>query len=1794
MNDLNEVQADDSSSDSGNISNDKKILHNLNLKRGVIKGKITRFSKYLSKIVDINKSVYEIKKRLNDIEPALGEFEQIQEAIESIYNSDDNEIVREEFERDYYLVIAEAEKIMSGIPATVNSPGNNASTSHQNINNPILASPTISAASIPNLAQFSSAGGGQIPHNSVSSSISNNVQLPAIPLPIFSGNIREWPKFLSAFTAFVNRNPSLDTFQKFYYLRGSLRDDALKVIEEMGQQDENYESALDLLKARFDRKHLIKKSHIDALFNIELVQKENSKALRTFLDEMNIHLRALSNLGEAVETWDILLLRLLSPKLDSRTKREWEAVSSKMTDPKLRDFQEFLENRCQFLENLETSIDKTQSKPSKFVNKNSQQKNATSLVTTFSTKCVFCKGEHTIYKCKKFIKLNINERFDEVKKLKLCTNCLRLGHFSSACKSFSCKFCKKRHNALLHHNKQSDEALSSNGDSSSQKRSAQSNSDSSENDENLNVALCSYKSEPNILLTTAVINIENREGNWIQCRALLDNGSQSNFMTKELFNNLKLKKEEIDIPVKGIGITLSQISGRVHTRIKSNYNAYQKKLPFLIINKITDNIPLTYFNVDSLMPDVKLADPDFCYPGKIDLLLGAGIFWELLCVGQINLGSNKPILQKSKLGWLVSGQLTWPIQEDTYCHLSVNSGGSNSELNSQLERFWMIEEFELNRSLSFEEEECERIFEETTVRNMEGRFVVNLPMRVEQIELGASREVAVKRFNSMENRFKYNSELKRQYVDFMREYEQLCHMTEITPGENDNEVVTYYLPHHGVLKEASLTTKLRVVFDASSKTINGVSLNDILLTGPTIQDDLFSILVRFRKHAYVVIADVAKMYRQILINENQRDLQRIFWRESSEERLKEYRLNTLTYGTSPASFISTRCLHELAYQNSEKYPDASKIILRDFYVDDLITGDDSLDNIIKLKGEIIEVLGGGCFQLRKWLSNDPRILFPQDNLAGKDLVQYIISDSPCVKTLGLLWNSEEDNFKVAFGVSKCRSVTKRSILSSIAQIFDPLGLVGPITLRGKILLQKLWSIKSDWDESVPTDIFTEWRAIEDQLVCLKELSIPRHISQVDAVSIQIHGFCDASELAYGACLYLRTQNRQNLVKTHLICAKSKVAPLKRLTIPRLELSGALLLAKLSYKISKALNLNSPIFYWCDSTIVLHWLSADSNKWKIFVGNRVAEIQRLTERSQWQHICTKDNPADIISRGCLPKELISFPLWWNGPEWLSLDFEYWPSSEMLVTPDQETLEERIEPRITLIATQDDHLFKKFSSLSKLVRVTAYARRFAENSLAKLKNIDKKSGYLSSSELKIALDCLIKLAQRSYFGDDCTRLASGEPVSKNSKLSALKPFIDNLGIIRVGGRISNSLVSSDQKFPIILPDKHPLTKLIILHCHLKLFHAGPQLTLSHMRLTYWPLKAKGLVRKIIHDCITCFRVNPRTSNPMMGDLPTLRVVPARPFLNCGIDYAGPFLIKDGKLRNKKLVKCYLGIFVCFSTKAVHLELVGDLTTESFLNALKRFVSRRGICSNIFSDNATNFRGADNELREIFKLLNNISKTENISRFLTDNNINWHFIPPSSPHMGGLWEAAVKSAKYHLKRIIGNITCTYEELYTIIVQIEAILNSRPLFPMSDDPSDLIPLTPSHFLIGEILTATPQVDVRNIPSNRLSLYHRLQQGVQHFWKRWSNEYLSTLNSRTKWRFPNPQPIKVGALIVLKNETTPPMVWPMGRVVEIHPGKDNVVRVISVRTKGGIVKRAVSKVCVLPIEINEHLPELI
>ncbi|XP_043264211.1 uncharacterized protein LOC122404341, partial [Colletes gigas] len=621
------------------------------------------------------------------------------------------------------------------------------------------------------------------------------------------------------------------------------------------------------------------------------------------------------------------------------------------------------------------------------------------------------------------------------------------------------------------------------------------------------------------------------------------------------------------------------------------------------------------------------------------------------------------------------------------------------------------------------------------------------------------------------------------------------------------------------------------------------------------------------------------------------------------------------------------------------------------------------------------------------------------------------------------------------------------------------------------------------------------------------MTFPRKTVLTNTDEVQLHGFCDASEKAYGACIYLRVSNQQQ-TECKLLCAKYKVAPLKVVSIPRLELCSALLLAKLYRTVVHATDLKiHRTVFWTDSTITLHWIRTEPTALKTFVANRVAEIQETTVTSNWRHVPSEDNPADIISRGQLPRDFMEQSIWQDGPSWITENETNWPNFQLQQI---DNLPERRERVCLFTAATPNEILHRYSNFNQLIRITAYCLRFRQ--------FGRFKGNLQLEELTNAHNRIIKLLQETIFHQEIHDLRNKGTVDKRSRLATLSPFIDVEGLLRVGGRLRHSNLNYNQKHPTILPKSHHVTTIIIKQYHLQNLHTGALSTLHNIRQKYWPLDGRNQVRKMIRTCIKCFRVDPPRSQYIMGDLPPTRITETRPFTCVGIDYCGPFYIKEKKYRNRNKLKTYVAVFVCLATKAVHLELVSDMTTEGFIAALRRFIARRGKCSHIYSDNGSNFIGAHNELRELHLLMNSTIHQEKVNNFSSDEGIQWTFNPPHSPNFGGLWEAAVKSMKHHLKRVVGQKLFTFEELTTFVVQIEAVLNSRPLTPLSSDPTDLPALTPGHFLIGAPLTDIQEFDFRSIPQNRLSTWQHIQKVRRDFWARWHKGYLNQLTVRQKW----------------------------------------------------------------------------
>ncbi|XP_070511538.1 uncharacterized protein [Cardiocondyla obscurior] len=1166
------------------------------------------------------------------------------------------------------------------------------------------------------------------------------------------------------------------------------------------------------------------------------------------------------------------------------------------------------------------------------------------------------------------------------------------------------------------------------------------------------------------------------------------------------------------------------------------------------------------------------------------MLIGAELFWELVCVGQMRATRDHPMLQKTRLGWVLAGRSVNARGAPTGA-CALHAVISDAELHESVNRFWELEEIAGASRETASERACEEHFLENVRVNREGRYIVKLPVKPNALALlGESRNVALKRLHGVEGKFRRDPRFKGAYIRFMREYAQLGHMRLIAPRERD-EPGALYLPHHGVFKRGDASGKLRVVFDASCKTSRGCALNDALMTGPTIQQDLVAILTRFRTWRCVFAADIVKMYRQILIDESQTKLQRILWRENENEAVRTYELRTVTYGMTAAPFLATRCLLDLARKNEAAYPIGAKRIARDFYIDDLLTGADTVTDAITAREQIISILRRGKFELSKWLSNHAELI-PHDEQGESQLA--LLAEENDKKILGIQWDSRRDEIIIeASRNPQGERITKRAILTEIASIFDPLGIMGPLIIVAKLIMQETWQAQVEWDETLSPDLHHRWSSFREQLQILRGARVPRWVGSEASKQVQIHGFCDASERAYGACIYLRTTGAFGQHHAALLTAKSRVAPVRAVSLPRLELSAAVLLARLIEKLRESWQVEKrKLILWSDSTITLQWIASPSRKWKAFVANRVGEIQRLTRASDWRHVPSTDNPADMLSRGVSGRELKDSSLWWNGPSFLRSEETEWPNN-LIKIPDELPEQQRAVAAVAAVESRGiirDLLIRK-SSLNRIVRIIAYCRR------VKCASYERPTGItISPREFDEALRVVVREVQREAFPHEYKLLQERRELNSRSHLLGLTPFLDESGIIRVGGRLKNATMNVDAKHPMLLPKHSELTTLIVRAEHVNALHAGAQTTLAMVRQRFWPIAARAVVRKIVRNCVTCFKCKPKFSQAKMADLPGKRVNVARPFTHTGVDYAGPILLKEHKRRNAKLTKAYLAIFVCFTVRAVHIEIVSDLTSGAFIAAFKRFISRRGRPECMYSDNGTTFVGAEKQLREMLDCVRSEATSTALREFLSERGISWKFMPPYAPHFGGLWEAAVKSTKTHLNRVVGQAHLTYEEMYTSLCEIEAILNSRPLAPISADPNDLECLTPGHFLIGAALCSLSFPDFTHVPESRLLRWQRVEQMRQHFWKRWSAEYLHTLIQRTKWRTDRGTPIGVGQLVVVQQPGLGPLQWLLGRVETVHPGPDGVVRTATIRTKKGEVTRPSTKLAVLPLDPDENV----
>ncbi|XP_048580427.1 uncharacterized protein LOC116614572 [Nematostella vectensis] len=1168
---------------------------------------------------------------------------------------------------------------------------------------------------------------------------------------------------------------------------------------------------------------------------------------------------------------------------------------------------------------------------------------------------------------------------------------------------------------------------------------------------------------------------------------------------------------------------------------------------------------------------------------------------------------DEPVAIQTTLGWVLSG----PLQGDEGGVSNVNLIGcdlSSSNVESEVVKLWDYETLGIR-----EENEVHESLKDGIVFTGE-RYRVKLPWK-EGIEcLPSNYGNSVTRLRGQLARLQKEPDIRAEYDAIIKQQVESGIIERVYELESANKV--HYLPHHAVVRKEAKTTKVRIVYDASSKERKrGVCLNDCLHVGPALTPLLYEILIRFRQRKIALVGDIEKAFLNIEVDEADRDCLRFLWVndvEAKEAAPIIYRFCRVVFGVNCSPFLLNATLRYHLESFAKEEPEFVRVMKDSFYVDDLVTGAESADKALELFEKARARMATGGFKLRKWLSNDEKVTAEirerendvtlcdrETNVTVRDSVDtdsdeatYAkamlgVKDEMSVvdKVLGHEWNCKNDEFRFdlerladkAAGVN----VTKRNTLKVMASMYDPLGIVSPIMVSMKVLFQELCVEKLDWDEELTGERKKRWLSWLDDLKRVKEVRIARCVYGVSGaeVTYSLHGFGDASKKAYCAVIYCVTE-LYGAYHVELLTSKTRVAPLKEQTIPRLELMSGRVLAQLMATVVNAISGEVELSgrrCWLDSKTALCWIN-NQGEWKQFVKQRVNEILRLTTKADWGHCPGIENPADIGSRGALASELVNNQLWSKGPQWLARPESEWPVTEEIVETTESCAEEckRVTVALTNVTKQSVASvvdIERYSSLTRLLRVTAWVGRFVNNLRLGLKGETIVTGALTIDELTSAELLWVKAAQ--------------------SELRSAKHYKDLVkdlgvqecdGVLRCAGRLGNSQLENDTKNPILLPRGHKFTRLVMDSCHARVCHSGVRATLAELRARFWVPKGRQAVKKSVSECVVCKRVQGRPyDKPPIAALPEFRVSEAPPFSKTGVDFAGPVYIKS----HEGMKKMYIALFTCSVTRALHLELTEDLSTRSFLNCLRRFCARRGTPALIVSDNAKTFKSAA-------KFLNELYDQPDIRTYCEENRIQWKFNLERAPWWGGFFERMVGTVKRCLKKVLGNARLNCDEMQTTLVELEGTLNSRPLTYEYDEVGAEM-LTPSHLLFGRRLLNLPDElrdDEDEEVNGMMKRFRYLAKKRRHFWNRWFKEYLVDLREQHKVVNSGRKVAEVGDVVLLFDETLKRSEWKMAVVEELIQGPDGQVRgaVIRVLSRGKPIrmKRPVQRLYPLEVKCAE------
>ncbi|XP_032690359.1 uncharacterized protein LOC116853403 [Odontomachus brunneus] len=937
--------------------------------------------------------------------------------------------------------------------------------------------------------------------------------LPAIQLPNFSGDYSDWEHFRDRFTTLIRENKELTNYSRMHYLVSCLKGRALDCISDLAITSDNFVIAWHILTARFEKTQRLVHVHLDALLNLPAVRREQASELQFLLDQARKSIAALTNLNRNPGSlWNDFIVHVIVKKLDPITRKAWNLKESSDNSPTS------YEQLVQFLTQRPSALEyDTGSVPCKLVTNSGKPSrvHATTASAASTPQCPLCKREHFFYTCSTFVSKIPCERRSFIQNQKRCFNCLSAKHSVKDCQSkFSCRACKKRHHSLLHTASDDQKAIEIKSLSSSSSQIEQNVAPIYE----ASAFLASIPPQPRsqVLLATAWVRVESA-GRTVVARALLDQGSERTFINESLAQTLQVKRERAQVSVSGVGDTSAGI-----VRTAASINIYPRLSPHpkfnttaLILQTLTAYHPRRASDISSFahLADLELADAFPFSSDPISLIIGADLYSEIILEGIRKGKSDQPIAQNSALGWIISGPIDSAhhnsvISSGTVRHdsliMSIKSGDrdplkSNSynhvisllSLAHEIQRFWESEEIPREIPLSAEDERCEKHFCNTHTRDETGRYIVRLPFKRDPpIDIGESRTRAERMLNSLRRKLAVSPASENSYREFMTEYETLGHM-RLAPTFKSMNCQTVYLPHHAVIRKSSTTTRLRVVFNASSVTSNGSTLNNHLLSGPKSQTDIVSVLLQWRQHRYVYVADITKMYRQIRVDHRDLYYQRILWFKSEDAEIQEFQLLTVTYGMACAPFLALRVLKQLVQDEGSRFPLAVPVMSHNIYIDDLLFGDDDIQRIGQTRDQVRSLLRCGGFELKKWASNSASLLAYIDKTEHCMTRDKLLKPDARVNILRINWNPIRDAFVFCVSLDEKLPSNKRAILSTIAKLYDPLGWVTPVVISAKIFMQSLWHANLTWDEPLPSELRVAWHSIYSKLASLHGLQIAR-------------------------------------------------------------------------------------------------------------------------------------------------------------------------------------------------------------------------------------------------------------------------------------------------------------------------------------------------------------------------------------------------------------------------------------------------------------------------------------------------------------------------------------------------------------------------------------------------------------------------------------------------------------------------------------------------------------------------------